>query len=117
MLYFYYSPSCYHNNRRDTYPMTTPLALFRALARVRRPVRRAFVVSGFSGQPPLRLACCAVVESGQLPEMICGPIAVFRRSLTIFGLRGMYAFTGTRAQLVGGDLGERERILGTRSYA
>ncbi len=97
--------------------MTTPVAIFRALSRARRPIRRAMVLASFAGYPLLLLGYYTLVATGRLSQVIWAPIAVVLMSLTIFGLIGVYSFSRDRAQLDGPTLDERQRVLGLRAYA
>jgi hypothetical protein len=97
--------------------MATPLSVLRAISRVRRSIRRVFVIWAFAGYPLLLLGYATLVQPGQISSTAWAPIAVVLMSMTIFGLFAVYAFARNRAQLDGAELDERQRTLGTRSYA
>ena len=97
--------------------MITPLAAIRAISQVRRSVRRIFVLAAFAGYPLLQLGYFTLAATGRISQLLWEPMAVLLMSMTIFGLVAVYAFARNRAQLDGPDLDERQRALGTRSYA
>ena len=97
--------------------MTAPVAVFHALSRARRPVRRAMVLASFAGYPLLLLGYYTLVAPGRISQVFWAPIAVVLMSATIFGLIGVYSFSRNRAQLDAPTLDERQRVLGLRSYA